>query len=122
MSRRLKRRIKNALVSCLIISILFCFVYRFIWYRADWLTFSILWPLSWVTGWFISGSLTDLKRSLLFNVIAEILILVVAFNIGTFIFSVLCGFFNWEYWLSITYVPFGLGIIITSIINLFFED
>lgn len=117
MSKSLSARIFDALgfavVNFVIISILSNFV---------WLTFSILWSISWAIGRFVSYSIATLKKSTKFIVILELVIIAAAFLVGAFVMGVWLNIAQWKDIFLETIIPFGASIIITNIFIIIDKD
>ena len=117
MSNSLMRRILSALVFAIVNFIIFSIMYKLFFYREDWISFSIMWSISWAVGRFASQSIDTLEKSIWSEIIKYILIIVIVSFLDAFILSILFKITQWKDILLSTAIPCGLGFIITKIIE-----
>ena len=115
MSSSLKERILAAASIAVISAIILCVFYRLIFYREDWLSYSIVWSISWAIGYFIAKSINTLEKGIWINLIIDsIIIIVVAFFVEAFIIGVPIEYRK-EIFIKIM-VPFSISLIIFNLI------
>ena len=122
MSNSLMKRILDALGFAVVNFIIFSVMYKLFLYREDWLSFSIVWSISWTVGRFVTQSIAILEKGVWFNIITDVVIIVIVFILGAFIMGVLLNIAQWKDILASTLVPFGLGLIITNVFKKCNED
>lgn len=117
MSSSLKSRILDALGFALGNFIIFSVIYKLFLIREDWLSFSIIWSISWAVGRFIAKSICTLEKSILYILFSYVLIIVIVFFLEVFILGVLFKTTQWKYILAVTTISFGFGLVITGLIK-----
>lgn len=122
MSNSLMKRIFDALGFAVVNFIIFSVMYKLFLYREDWLSFSIVWSISWAVGRFVTQSIATLEKGIWFNIMTDVVIIVTVFILGAFVMGVLLDIAQWKDILASTLVPFGLGLIITNIFKKCNED
>lgn len=122
MSNSLMKRIFDALGFAVVNFIIFSVMYKLFLYREDWLSFSIVWSISWAVGRFVTQSIATLEKGIWFNIMTDVVIIVTVFILGAFVIGVLLDIAQWKDILASTLVPFGLGLIITNIFKKCNED
>ena len=115
MSNSLMKRILDALEFAVEIFIIFSVMCKLFLYREDWLSFSIVWSISWTVGRFVAQSIAILEKGVWFNIITDVVIIVIVFILGAFIIGVLLNIAQWKDIFNSTLVPFGSGLIITNV-------
>ena len=122
MSNSLMKRILDALGFAVVNFIIFSVMYKLFLYREDWLSFSIVWSISWTVGRFVIQSIAILEKGVWFNIITDVVIIVIVFILGAFIMGVLLNIAQWKDILASVLVPFGSGLIITNVFKKCNED
>ncbi len=122
MSNSLMKRILDALGFAVVNFIIFSVMYKLFLYREDWLSFSIVWSISWTVGRFVTQSIAILEKGVWFNIITDVVIIVIVFILGAFIMGVLLNIAQWKDILASILVPLGSGLIITNVFKKCNED
>ena len=106
----LKRRICEGLLLFVCMCIILCIIYKFLLVREDWLSYSIMWSISWSVGVFL-GRLFQKKYRIGYLIIINISIILIAFSVEALVFRVILDMSTWKEIICETLFPFGLSLI-----------
>ena len=107
----LKRRICEGLLLFVCLCIILCGIHKFLLDREDWLSYSIMWSISWSFGVFL-GRLFQKKYGIGYLIIINILIIFIAFIVEAFVFRIILDMSTWKEIIYDTLFPFGLSLIL----------
>lgn len=109
-----KERIISALAIGIFVFISECIISKLFESRDDWLSYSIIWSISWAVGYFISKTITTMDESLWKIIGVDLVIIFFAFIILTFVLGVVCDMTNWGKIVSDIIASFGMSMIINN--------
>ena len=115
MSSSLKRRIGEALLLVVILFMIMSICYKLLLPREDWLSYSIIWSICCALGHFVAKSIaTIFDKGIGYFLLVDLMIILVAIIVVTFIFGVVISFPTWKEILGKTVVPFGFALVISN--------
>lgn len=116
MSNSLKKRIFTALLVGVIFFMFLCVIYKLLDYRDDWLTYSLMWAISWSIGLFVSETIAKAiaDESIIKVIFYEVAISFVVALVMSFITGVIISLSNWDYVVSNTCIPFAAALLVNT--------
>lgn len=107
-----KKRIFGAVCLGILVFIFECVLNKLFECREDWLSYSLIWSISWAVGYFISKTITTMDERLWKIIGIDLIIIFLASMILAFVLGVVCDMANWGEIVGNIIASFGISMII----------